>query len=400
MLRLASVLAPLIAAVLAAPPAVAAPSREPATGSSEAAGTREPARLQRGYLRVTGVPRGELVDALALRVPHLAFEPFEAAAGGSVGEGVAFVDLRAIAAPGSTDAEPADGGPSRSPGPGAPPEGFSLTIVVSDGRAFDRVIQAGADDRENVRLLAGTIANLLLAIEAGTVREDRGDVPLPTPEPAGPGCERECPPAPVCPAPTTEPAPEPARPAPLRIELGPAISLLTITGLGEPAAADRFAGFGGSVGVHARLRRGAFMGVALRTAGRGEAAGVRLVRQRIAVGGGYELRRDGWALEASLWGTVEPWWIVGAPVDPAPRPQWGLVARLAPSFHRARLADGRMGLSIGPVIELGASAALGGGRPSVGLVVVREGDDVRSMLRVGALELATGLSATLWFGVP
>lgn len=378
MFRLPSVLASLIAALLVAPPAAASPSREPATAASTA---RAPVRLQRGYLRAEGLSRAELVDALALRVPHLAFEPFEAAAGALVGDGAAFVDLRAV-----------------SSAPGGPAEAFTLTIVVSDGRAFDRQVQAGADDRENVRLLASTVANLLLAIEAGSVQADRGDVPLPTPVVAK-ECQCECPAAPACPvAPPVETSP-PA-PTPPWIELGPSLVLLSLTGLGKPAAADRFAGLGASVGVHARLRRGAFVGVAVRTTGRGEPAGNRIVRQRVALGGGYELRREGWALEASLWGTVEPWWLVGAPIEPAPRPQWGLVARLAPSFHRARLLGGRMGLSVGPVLELGASAELGPTGARIGLVTVTDGDTVRSRLRVGGLELSTGLAATLWFGLP
>lgn len=378
MFRLPSVLASLIAALLVAPPAAASPSREPATSTA-----RAPVRLQRGYLRAEGLSRAELVDALALRVPHLAFEPFEAAAGVAVGDGAAFVELRAV-----------------SSAPGGPAEAFTLTIVVSDGRAFDRQVQAGADDRENVRLLASTVANLLLAIEAGSVQADRGDVPLPTPVVAKePACQCECPAAPVCPvAPRVETSP-PAPTTP-RIELGPSLVLLSITGLGQPAAADRFAGFGASVGVHARLGRGAFVGVAVRTTGRGEPAGNRIVRQRVALGGGYELRREGWALEASLWGTVEPWWLVGAPIEPAPRPQWGLVARLAPSFHRPRLLGGRMGLSVGPVLELGASAELGPTGARIGLVTVTDGDTVRSRLRVGGLELSTGLAATLWFGLP
>ena len=202
--------------------------------------------------------------------------------------------------------------------------------------------------------------------------------------------------------PPVEPAtvPSPLASRSPRIELAPSLSLLVITGLGAPAAADRFAGFGGSVGVHARLRNGAFLGLGLRTAGRGEPAGTRVLRQRVALGGGYELRRESWALEASLWGTVEPWWLLGAPIDPAPRPQWGIVARLAPSFHRARLAGGRMGLSVGPVLELGVSASLGRGRPGIGLVAVTDGETVISRQRVGGLELSTGLAVTLWFGVP
>jgi hypothetical protein len=353
------------------PPSIAAPVEHPSV------------RLQRGYLRLEGQPpsRQALVDALVLRVPHLAFEPFEAAVGPSLRDGVAFVDVRAV--------------------PGAalePARAFDLTIVVSDGRAFDRRVQAGADEEETVRLLASTIANLLLAIEAGSVQADRGDVPLPTTEPA---CTCACPPALECPVPE-RPAPvrEPgaaSTPAP-RIELGPMVWLGTVLGLGQPVRADRFAAVGGGVGVLARLRRGALVGAALRTSGRGEPEGTRLVRQRFALGAGYALRRDGWALEASLWGTVEPWWLVGAPIDPPPTPQWGLVARVVPSLERSGLAGGRLRLSVGPVLELGASAALTREGPRVGLVVVRDGRDERSRLRVGGLEASLGLGATLWVG--
>lgn len=378
---LATLLHSVLASLLATTPAMAAATPEPV-----AAAPAEPARLQRGFLRVEGLPapqRAELVEALVLRVPHLAFEPFEAAAGAELGNGVAFVDVHPVLG--------ADGSPE---------PGFDLTIVVSDGRAFDRRVQSGADDGETVRLLASTVANLLLAIEAGAVEADRGDVPLPTPATPPPAaCEHECPAAPVCPASPSAPAAAPASTPPW-IELGPTLSFVTITGLGQPASADRFAAFGAGVGVHARLRRGAFVGVGLRTAGRGATAGNRVVRQRVALGAGYELRRDGWSLEASLWGTVEPWWLVGAPIDPAPRPQWGLVARLVPSLHRTGVAGGRMALSVGPTLELGASAALGGGG-QIGLVVVTNADaEVLRRLRVGGLELSTGLGATLWFGLP
>lgn len=380
---LLSVLAPaLFTLVVGSAPAVslervATRGLEPAPSATSSAG-----RLQRGYLRVEGLERAALVDALGLRVPHLAFEPFEAAAGAEVHEGVAFVELR------------------RLPGLDAAGDvAFALTIVVSDGRAFDRRVSVGPDDRETVRLLASTVANLLLAVEAGSVVADRGDVPLPVAAPAA-ACACECPAAPACPVATPDHGPrEPLSPAP-RVELGPSLALVTVLGLGAPASADRFAAAGVGVGVHARLRRGAFFIAELRTAGRGEAAGNRLVRQRVALGAGYQLRRGAWSLDASLSGTLEPWWFRGAPIDPAPRPLWGVVARLAPSLRHAHLGGGPMGLTLGPVIELGTSAQLTDGSARIGLVTVDDGRSVLSRTRVGGLELATGLAATLWFGVP
>lgn len=380
---LASVLLQFIVALGVAPATAAARAHEPAAPHAEPP-TAVPARLQRGYLRVEGVERAALVEALVLRVPHLAFEPFEVAAGVEGGEGVVFVELR------------------RRP---ASDPSFTLTIVASDGRAFDRRVEVGRDDEETVRLLASTVANLLLAIEAGSAVADRGDVPLPTAvvTPPAPECACECPAAPACPVamPGVEAEPVVVPPTP-RLELGPAASAVTVLGLGAPAAADRFAAFGASVGVHARLRRGAFFGAELRTSGRGQAAGHRLVRQRFALGAGYALRRGTWSLETSLWATAEPWWFVGAPIDPRPRPLWGGLVRLAPSLHQPLdLRGRRVGLTVGPVIELAASAQLIDGEdPRIGLVVVEDGRGVLGRSRVGGLELATGVSCTLWFGAP
>jgi hypothetical protein len=79
---------------------------------------------------------------------------------------------------------------------------------------------------------------------------------------------------------------------------------------------------------------------------------------------------------------------------------WGLAARLTPALHRPRLAGGAMALTIGPVLELAASASFVGGTPSVELVVVSEAGRERSRLRAGGIELSTALAGTLWFGLP
>ncbi len=351
-----------------------------APAEAETSGTK----LDRGYLRVAGSDRGPLVDALSLRVPHLGFEPFSAAADATNDGLAAFVELRP---------EPA--------GPEPDTITFALTIVVSDGRAFDRRIETRARDDETPRLLASTVANLLLAIEAGTVQADRGDVPLPVIEPlVCPTCEcpqpAECPVIPAAPEPSApvEPAVAP------RVELGPVVMAASTLGLGAPEEADRFAAAGATVGLHARLRRGAFFGAELRTSGRGEPLGARLVRLRAAVGAGYHLRARSWSLGASLWGTVEPWWVTGAPVEPAPVPYFGFAARLRPALVVPRLGGRPLSLTIGPTFELAASAAFRGDGPEVGLIVVTESDLEASRLRMGGLEFSTGLSATLWFGLP
>jgi hypothetical protein len=377
----AVLLASLFATLLLAPTSVGDPS--------DTTELRSPApKLERGYLRVQGIERAPLVEALALRVPHLPLGAFESSTKIEPGASVAFIDVRR---------EPVE--------PGSGQLSFMLTIVISDGRAFDRRIETGADDEEINRLVASTVANLLLAIEAGTVAADRGNVALPAPAAsARPPCE--CPTPPGCPATTEVARPvEPVEPrgsatSSPRFELGPSVAAVAVLGLGTPTQADRFAAAGAQVGLHGRLPRGAVLGVELRAIGRGEGAGTSMARVRAALGGGYELRRGTWSLGASLWATVEPWWFRGAPIDPPPRPLFGLAARLTPALHQPRLAGGAMALAIGPVLELAASASLAGGRPSVELVVVREGGQERNRLRVGGLELSMGLAATLWFGLP
>ena len=371
-------LATLLIATAPARPAQASAPGSPATDR------RGPgARLEQGYLRVAGYERAPLVEALVLRVPHLTFEPFEAA-GSSPAQMAAFVDIRR---------EPSE--------PTAETVDFALTIVVSDGRAFDRRVQTRRDDEETTRLLASTAANLLLAIEAGTVEADRGDVPLPTVAASScPACEcpapSDCPPSEPSPAAGSASASEAVLP---RVELGPVIMASSVLGLGAPQQADRFAAAGATVGVHARLRRGAFFGAEVRGAGRRGLLGVGLARLRVALGAGYRLRRKTWSLGASLWATVEPWRVRGGEIEPPPRAQWGLAARVSPALWVPELVPGRLGLSVGPLIELSASGSLTSAGPATGLVVIRGEDDVdRGWLRMGGLELSTGLSATLWFG--
>jgi hypothetical protein len=374
------VLAPLLVTLLTVvgPARLAEPAASPGD-DRETAETKTPgAKLEHGYLRVAGHERAPLVDALVLRVPHLRFEPFERAGSEST-TAAAFVDIREEAA-----------------APEAEQITFSLTIVVSDGRAFDRRVQTLRDDEETTRLLASTTANLLLAIEAGTVEADRGNVPLPTaPPPVCPQCE--CPQPPSCPA-SSEPEPShPKRPKLPRIELGPVISASSVLGLGAPQQADRFAAAGGTLGVHARLHRGALFGLEVRGAGRRGPVGVGLARLRFGLGAGYRLRRGAWSLGASLWATVEPWRALGGDIEPPPSPLWGLAARLSPGLVQTDLAGGRLALSLAPMIELSTSAALTSEGPRVDLLVVTEQDQERGTLRVGGLELSSGLSVTLWF---
>ncbi len=354
--------------------------------ASEAEPAKTPGvRLEQGYLRVRGHERAPLVDALTLRVPHLAFEPFEAAAASPVSSPIAFVELQR---------EPTVSDPDAV--------AFVLTIVVSDGRAFDRRVETRRDDDEIDRLLASTVANLLLAIEAGTVEADRGDVPLPAPVaptcPAVPECE--CPEPPACPVPVERPV-EPETPVtvvPPRIEVGPVIGVSSILGLGEPASADRFAGAGATLGVHARLRRGALFGLEFRGAGRGTSSGIGLARTRFAVGAGYRLRRGAWSLGGSLWATVEPWWARGGEAEPEPSPSWGLAARISPALVVPGLAGDRLGLAIGPTLELATSASFTDDGLQTSLVTLESEGQTVSQLRVGGVELSTGLSVTLWFG--
>jgi hypothetical protein len=279
---------------------------------------------------------------------------------------------------------------------------YSLTLVVSDGRAYDRVVTPEPRSRalEQRRLVVRNLVNLLHAVEAGAVSPDRDGVPIPLAPPppnASPTSHDE----PTAPQPVRIECPTPPERAEPRIELGPRVSLAAILGVGAPADTDRFAAFGGEFGLGLRLRNGAAFVTDLRVAGRSHERGFRLLRLRVAVGGGYAWRpHDAVELEALALVHVEPWLVfrsdLPTPLGRQP-PTFGGSIRLAPGY-RWRTVSGRASGRVGTWLEVGGSFVPD---PGVGVAKVSIQTDEGSvpMFRVGGAEIVGGIQTVVWFAV-
>lgn len=370
----------LLVAATGGSPSLAARTRHAPAAAPEAA-----PRIELARLRVRDVDAQGLEAALALRLPDVKLVPHDRQAPAVAADALAvFVDV------------------GRAPTPDA----FALTIVVSDGRAYDRVIavEPGAPDDDVTRLLASHVGNLVSGIEAGTARPDRENVPMPVApvEPVEP---------PRCPTPPpAKPCPERAEPTtpvpPPNIELGVDGTAVATIGLGRPGDSDRFAAWGGGTGLHLRHRSGASVLVDVRVSGRALPFDLRMVRARVALGVGYVLRVRSFELESTVAFTVEPWFLRhdGAASSFADRngsgrdakPMLGGFVRLVPG-HVFRLKED-LHLRIGPRFELGASSALGDRGRVAQLQIVRDDTRVEAG-RVGGVELSLGLDVTLWMGL-
>lgn len=368
--------------------ALLGPAKSPSSAAAAPAPTRADVSVSAVRLRVEGTDLEALSDALALRLPKVRLvvhdrEPLDLAPT----QTAVFVDIR-----------PASGAKGS----------FALTLVVTDGRAYDRTVAtAGADSPDDVRrLLATNIANLVAGIEAGTVRADRENVPIPPPPVAKP-CPT-CPPAEpvVCPPGTTvgDTTPPPIPPPPL--EVGFDVAGAAVLGLGQPDDADRFVGAGGGAGVRLRHRSGFVVHLDARVLGRGSDYGHNILRTRVGVGLGYVWRRNAFELETTAAFVVEPWSLradgskdaLATPAAEAtkPGPLLGGVLRIAPGFRIQRSPD--LALRVGPRLELASGATLGDGGRVAELDVIDNGR-LTAIGRVGGVELSLGAEVVVWFGV-
>lgn len=330
-------------------------------------------------VRTTALDVDAFTRELALRVPSARIVAHDAAPSSSTGFAV-FVDVRRDGA-----------------------DAWALTLVASDGRAYDRRVAADAASSpdDEVRLLASNVGNLVAAIEAGTARHDRQDVAIPAPAEAAPTCPA-CPPVkppPPCPKPaiTTEPPPPPPR-----LELGVGIAPSIALGLGEPTAPDRFTAAGGDLGVWLRHRSGALVGADVRVAGRALAFDTSILRTRVGVHLGYAWRREGFELATTAGFGVEPWSVRAsgsrsALDDEAGAERTGRVLlggnlRIVPA-HRFELRG--VAVRIGPRLEIAASSGVGDGGRVAELFVVEDADLV-SIGRIGGWELGLGLDVVVW----
>lgn len=273
---------------------------------------------------------------------------------------------------------------------------YRVEVIVSDGRAYAREIVA--PEAMAGRILGGELALLLRGIEEGTLVPDRHDAVIPGSDAVGPVDDREASLAPAK-APLDDPEPH-AADAP-RLELG------LFTGGGgsfgvAPAPDIAASGIGlGELGFELRWPTGASVSADLRVGGR-RSSPFSVVRTRIALGGGYVLRRGTLELPLRAWLGVEPWGVRAngrgtpvVPIDGAARqvPLLGLVLRADPGLRLSFAERPALAVRIGPYVELAASAVWSDG---VGAPRLRAAGTGEVVARLGGLELGLGLGLQLW----
>ena len=277
-----------------------------------------------------------------------------------------------------------------------------LRLVISDGRAYSRLVEAPAQQLH--RAVAGVLANMLDAIEHGEIEPEEVGVAVPLPAPK---------PTPT-PTPPTEPAAAPARPSEVaraieatqRWELGPFIAGVAVLGVGPPTDLDGFVGAGAALGLDARPRSGGLAAMALRVLTHANDE-LRIVRVRVALAGGYVLRRRAFELTARAGASVEPVILRDGGSVPdlrkpsggavASAPLVGVLAGLAPAYV---LRAQRRPLALRLALELELAASMEARSPPG---AIRYVDAIPAtpvpLVRAGGVELALGLAIGGWFGV-
>lgn len=363
---LALVLAPV--RVHAFEPATTPPPPGPHTASE--------AKIRPIVLALDEVPRGELRDAIALRLPLRPLVDADAPRPESY-------DYVAI--------EQRDDGR------------ITLTLITIEGHAYDRVLEVEPDAR--VRAIASTLANLTFAIESGDVQPDRTDVQPPPPPQVEPAPPPEPEPVVVAPPPkpVEPPIAKPTPPPPLH-ELALDLDVGVIAGLAPRAGADAFGGGFGRVGLDLRRRNGALGILGVRVGGRA-LEGLSLVRTRIELGGGWAWRWSSFELLVAAAATVEPWSLrrsgARVPLEIAGssaqrRPLLGGLARIAPGL---RIRAGKTSLRLGAHVELAGSFVPDHGARTIEIGSARSDGTRDAQLRLGGLELVAGLDLAIWFAL-
>lgn len=287
-------------------------------------------------------------------------------------------------------------------------EAIAVTLVLSDGRAYYRVIEATPDDAP--RVAASAIANLLAAIEEDALPPDEEDVPLPPEQAPTPAPAPEPAPAPAAtPAPiTAAPAPTPRTPAPPEpLELEAIVGGTAGAAVGPPAPMG-FAGGGGLVLLELRWPQGPLASLGVRSSW-SRPAPLTVGRTRISLGGGWawRSRSQRFELRTSVALDVEPWGVRrDGNREPVLYPdgqrrarglQLGGHLRLSPAWRFTSRSG--LALRVGPRVELaGGTLAQAAG---VARLLVADVAGERSVVaRVGGLELSAGLELGLAWSLP
>lgn len=260
---------------------------------------------------------------------------------------------------------------------------WSVTVIVSDGRAFFRTLEV--TEGEANRVVSTTVANLLRAAEARAIEPD---------------ANRSMPRLDASPEPEPTPAlaiPSPVAPTP---EIGLTAHGALVLGFGPPTDVDVLAGGGGGIGLDVRLPGGAVFGLEGRGLGRTRRSH-RLSRVRVAISGGYSYRRGAFEMVATGFVAAEPWFVSSAGKIADPEVVGGPDPTRVLLGGGARLGPGYL-VSVGrrTRLHLGLRAEVGGsGMPSGGvgrLAITRDDGTQEPVLRLGGFEVGAGVELTWW----
>jgi len=271
-----------------------------------------------------------------------------------------------------------------------------LEVVLSDGRAYSRLVDAPPG--QLARATAGALVNMLDAIEDGRLAPERTGVAVPL-------VLQAVEPPSADPVPVPRPAPidppRPRAPTPPTWWLGPRLGGEVVLGVGPPVSERGLVAGGATLGVDAMHRRGGLVAADVRVAARSTDA-LQVLRVRVALGGGWVLRRGRFALPLRAAISIEPVVSRGATlrdrdgVSASPRPLVGALVRGSPSVVWW-LRSGRAAVRASIELEVAASMEA---RAKPGVVrYVEAGDAVRGIGRAGGVELAAGLGLGAWFAV-
>ncbi len=284
-------------------------------------------------------------------------------------------------------------------------EGFALTVILSDGRAYDRSIQVSGEQAP--RSVASALANLLAAIAEERVLADRNQVDAAVEFAADNNdTQSEQNPEQAHEGPTAGSTTAPADPqSQHRWSIGPHLHPVALLSANSKAKKP-FAGAGLGLGVLARTPADFRIGADLRGLWR-RLDGVTLQRIRVGLLAGYELHHRRLNLSADALVTVEPWQLRAdgkrleisdpsknqasrAPASVA----LGFGLRLSPSIDLPLPALGtNFRLRLGAFLETTYSGVAVSGLRAVDLGPA--GED--PLFRVGGLEIALGALISLRF---
>lgn len=291
-------------------------------------------------------------------------------------------------------------------------EGYSMTFILGDGRAYQRDVLGGAGD---VRELASAIANTLAAIEDAALVPEPERVPLPEhpeaavakppkpqsappskqPEPLKPAHELDPRPEPKKEPPKKPPKKSPKKPvkkdmsirSPLELGLGLAPAAAILLAPGDLQGAS---GYGGSLYGTLRFPRGLGLNLGVRTLAL-RRDDLWLLRTRVGIATGYIHRDDHLELAGLAGFSVEPWGLreFGARVPVGARPLLGGFASLALGY-RVQPREG-LALRVGGRLELSGSALSSGRIPEI-----RHANKPATRLALGGFELSLAFDLTIW----